>query len=260
MPDPTSDLTQNQTHDQTHGQTQDATQNHTQDHTQDHPQDHTADERQRFHFSRQGILFILSAPSGAGKTTLADRLLEQVPHLSESISYTTRPPRTGEIAGQDYHFVTEADFIRLRDADAFAEWAEVHDAWYGTAHTSLTEALERGQDVLLNIDVLAAQQIKADYPHAVTIFILPPSWSELENRLCGRGTDAAAAIAKRLKRARAEASQLFGYDYYVVNELLEQAVAELQAIMIAEHARVARLPQAETRQTLLGETVRQEHP
>jgi guanylate kinase len=244
MPDPTPDLTQ----DQRQGQTQDYT------------QAQTADEDHRFHFFRQGILFILSAPSGAGKTTLADRLLEQVPHLSESISYTTRPPRTGEISGQDYHFVTEDDFIRLRDADAFAEWAEVHDALYGTAHVSLTEALDRGQDILLNIDVQGAQQIKAAYPHAVTIFILPPSWPELENRLCGRGTDSAATIAKRLKRARTEASQLFAYDYYVVNELLEQAVTELHAIMLAEHARVARLPQAETRQTLLAEAVGQKRP
>lgn len=232
----------------------------TQDQTQDRAQDQTADEGQRFHFPRQGILFILSAPSGAGKTTLAARLLRQVPHLSESISYTTRPPRTGEISGQDYHFVTEAEFIRLRDADAFAEWAEVHDAWYGTAHASLTEGLGRGEDVLLNIDVQGAQRIKAFYPHAVTIFILPPSWPELENRLCGRGTDPADTIAKRLKRARAEASQLFAYDYYVVNELLEQAVAELRAITIAEHARVARLPQAETRQTLLIEAVGQKRP
>ena len=220
-------------------------------HTQAHTQAQTGDKDQRFRFSRQGILFILSAPSGAGKTTLADRLLTCVPHLSKSISYTTRPPRTGEVAGQDYHFVTAADFVRLRDADAFVEWAEVHDAWYGTAHTSLTQALERGEDILLNIDVQGAQQIKARYPHAVTIFILPPSWAELENRLCGRGTDSAATIAKRLKRARAEASQLLWYDYYVVNDVLEQAVADLRAIMTAEHARVARLPQAETRQTLL---------
>jgi guanylate kinase len=219
--------------------------------TQNCTQDQTVDEDHRFHLSRQGILFILSAPSGAGKTTLADRLLTCVPHLSKSVSYTTRPPRAGEVAGQDYHFVTEADFVRLRDADAFAEWAEVHDAWYGTAYTSLTQALDRGEDILLNIDVQGAQQIKARYPHAVTIFILPPSWAELENRLCGRGTDSAATIAKRLKRARAEASQLLSYDYYVVNDLLEQAVADLRAIMTAEHARVARLPQAETGQALL---------
>ena len=245
LPDSTQDRTQGQTHNLMQGQTQDLA------------PDSASDAGHRFHFSRQGILFILSAPSGAGKTTLADCLLEQVPHLSKSISYTTRPPRTGEVTGQDYHFVTEADFIRLRHADAFAEWAEVHDALYGTAHATLTAALERGEDVLLNIDVQGAQQIKADYPHAVTIFILPPSWPELENRLCGRGTDSAETIAKRLKRARAEASQLFAYDYYVINELLEQAVAELQAIIIAEHARVARLPQAQTRQTLLMEAVGQ---
>lgn len=223
-------------------------------------QGRTVNEAHRFHLSRQGILFILSAPSGAGKTTLADRLLEQVPHLSESVSYTTRPPRNGEVSGQDYHFVTKSDFVRLRDTGAFAEWAEVHDSLYGTTHASVTEALDRGEDILLNIDVQGAQQIKAHYPHAVTIFILPPSWPELENRLCGRGTDSADSIAKRLKRARAEVTQLFAYDYYVINGLVEQAVTELHAIMIAEHASVARLNQGEISQPLLMEAAGQKHP
>lgn len=215
----------------------------TQVQTQDYSRRRTVDEGNRFHFSRQGILFIFSAPSGAGKTTLANRLLEQVVHLSESISYTTRPPRPGETTGRDYHFVTTADFIRLREANEFAEWAEVHGALYGTTHTSVTEALDRGEDILLNIDVQGAQQMKAHYPQAVTIFILPPSWTELENRLYGRGTDSVDNIAKRLKRAREEVGQLFAYDYCVINELVEQAVTELHGIMIAEHARVARLRQ-----------------
>lgn len=218
----------------------------------DQTSDCTQDSDTRFCFSRQGMLIILSAPSGAGKTTLARCLLDCLPNLSGSISYTTRPPRPGEVEGQDYHFVTEAEFERLQDADAFAEWATVHSASYGTTRATVETVLNQGRDLLLDIDVQGAQQLKACYPDAVAIFILPPSWQELENRLSGRGTDSAANIAKRLQRARDEARELRSYDYCVINDDVEQTVASLIAIIRAESNRVSRLRQSASFQALLA--------
>ena len=195
-----------------------------------------------FALSRQGILFFLSAPSGAGKTTLSAQLLQQVQNLRPSISYTTRLPRIGEVEGREYHFVTEAEFLRLQKQNAFAEWAQVHDFFYGTARASLEEALIRGSDLLLDIDVQGVKQLKPQYPTAsVAIFLLPPSWHELERRLRGRGTDNTEVITRRLQRAREEARELPMYDYCIINDQIERAVATLQAIVIAERTRVARL-------------------
>src|SRR2546427_8670086 len=152
-------------------------------------------------FSRRGIPFIISAPSGAGKTTLSRQLLDLVPDLRLSISYTTRAPRAGEVEGRDYHFISEDHFARLRAADAFAEWAQVHDFFYGTARAPLDEAVARGQDVLLDIDVQGARQLKARYAEAVSIFILPPSLPELEGRPGRRGPGGAGGIVPPVEHA-----------------------------------------------------------
>ena len=205
-----------------------------------------------FTFLRRGILFIISAPSGAGKTTLSRQILDLVPDLHLSISYTTRAPRAGEVDGRDYHFISEAEFFRLRTANAFAEWARVHGFLYGTARTALAESLEQGQDLLLDIDVQGARKIKASYAEAVSILVLPPSWQELERRLRGRATDGEQAISRRLQRAREEANELFSYDYWLVNDTVDRAVAVLRGIILAERARVSRLTRAQTASVLFA--------
>jgi guanylate kinase len=194
-----------------------------------------------FTFTRRGILFILSAPSGAGKTTLSRQILERTPDLRLSISYTTRAPRSGEIDGQDYHFIDEARFIALRTAGAFAEWAQVHNFLYGTARAPLDAALASGQDSLLDIDVQGARQMKASYPEAIAVFVLPPSWAELEKRLRSRGTDHEEVIVRRLQHAREETQAVGGYDYLIVNDRIDHAVALLYAIVQTERVRVSRL-------------------
>lgn len=194
-----------------------------------------------FAFARQGILFIISAPSGAGKTTLAFRLFQAIPDLRPSISYTTRALRKGEVDGRDYHFVSEDHFVRMRDADAFAEWAHVHDFFYGTPRAPVDEAIAKGRDLLLDIDVQGAKQLKGLYPEAVSLFVLPPSWQVLEQRLRGRGTDSEAVITRRLHRAREEAHAFPMYDYWIVNDDIDRAVSLLHAILTAERARIVRL-------------------
>ncbi len=194
-----------------------------------------------FTFVRQGILFIISAPSGAGKTTLASCLFQEAPDLRPSISYTTRAPRKGEVNGRDYHFVNEEQFVQMRNAGAFAEWASVHEFCYGTPRAPVDDAIKQGRDLLLDIDVQGATQLKAMYPEAVSLFVFPPSWHELERRLRGRGTDTEAVITRRLHRAREEAREFSAYDYWIVNDNLERAVSLLYAILTAERARIARL-------------------
>jgi guanylate kinase len=201
---------------------------------------------QAFTYSRRGTLFIVSAPSGVGKTTLARKLVTLVPDLRLSISCTTRAPRQGEKDGCDYYFIDQEQFLRLRVDKAFAEWAPVHDFLYGTPRAPLDEAIAAGRDLLLDIDVQGARQIKALYREAVSIFVLPPSWQELERRLRGRGTDSEEVITRRLQRAREEASELFSYDYYVINDQVDRAVTVLQSIIIAEHARVSRIATTQT--------------
>ena len=189
----------------------------------------------------QGVIFILSAPSGAGKTTLIKRLLQHFPDITLSVSYTTRPRRPAEAAGRDYHFLALKRFAAMRSRGAFAEWAQVHGSLYGTARKPLERALQRGRDMLLDIDVQGARKIKRQYPRAVSIFIMPPSWRELEQRLALRGTDRRETIRKRLENARREIRELTRYDYLVVNRELRQALESLKSIVSAERLRVSRL-------------------
>lgn len=192
---------------------------------------------------RQGIIFILSAPSGAGKTTLYHGLRKSYPEIELSVSCTTRKPRRGEVAGRDYRFLTERQFNVLKARGQFAEWAQVHDYYYGTPRRPLDRAMRAGRDILLDIDVQGAQKIKAVYPEAVAVFVLPPTMAELERRLSARGTDDRQVIRRRLANARGEMRQIIHYDYSVVNRDVEQAVRVLSGIVEAERSRISRVTQ-----------------
>lgn len=189
---------------------------------------------------RPGIVFIVSAPSGAGKTTLTRKVLDIYPDMRLSVSWTTRPPRDGETSGKDYHFVREPAFRQTLEAGGFAEWAEVHGSLYGTPRQGLESQLRRGRDVLLDIDVQGARQIKEHFAGAVSIFVLPPSLQELRRRLSDRGTDAQETIQQRLRNAQHEIQEIRGYDYFIVNRDVTDAVERLAAIVAAERLRVCR--------------------
>jgi guanylate kinase len=190
---------------------------------------------------RQGIIFILSAPSGAGKTTLYNGLRKIFPEIKLSVSCTTRARRRGEINGRDYRFISVRQFEGLKRRGEFAEWAKVHDYFYGTPKKPLDRAIEAGRDILLDIDVQGSRSIKKAYPKAVTVFVLPPSMSELKRRLAARGTDDQKIIRRRLANARGEIGKIIQYDYYVVNRKVGEAVEVLAAIVEAERARIARV-------------------
>ncbi len=178
-----------------------------------------------------GTLFVLSAPSGTGKTTICSQLCQLVPDLVFSVSSTTRSPRTGERPGIDYHFVSIAEFERKIEAGLWAEWARVHGNYYGTSAEFLDAALVRRQTVLLDIDVQGARQIRKRYPDCVTVFIMPPSMEALQTRLAARQTDDAATITKRLTNARDEISQKDQYQHIIVNDDLQTAVDEMVALI-----------------------------
>jgi guanylate kinase len=188
----------------------------------------------------RSVLLVLSAPSGTGKTTLARRLVETIPEATFSISATTRQPRGSEKDGVDYWFVTEARFREMVQQDLFAEWAEVHDHFYGTPRTVVENALETGRLALFDIDVQGGEQLKSRYPSALTVLVLPPSYAELERRLRARGTDSDAVISRRLLAAQAEVRRAKTYDYCLVNDDLDRAFADLKAIVTAERARCRR--------------------
>ncbi|MFZ0243627.1 MAG: guanylate kinase [Desulfobacterales bacterium] len=183
--------------------------------------------------SAAGRLFIVSAPSGAGKSTLCQAMRRRFPDLRYSVSFTTRRPRGEEKNGVDYHFISRAAFRAGIDTHQWAEWAEVHGNYYGTAAGFIDRALSEGRDVLLDIDVQGMEQILKRYPDSVTIFIMPPSLAVLRQRLEARGTDSAAAIARRLENAAAEIEKRRRYRHTVVNDRLEEAVAEVSAIISA---------------------------
>ncbi|RLB50244.1 MAG: guanylate kinase [Deltaproteobacteria bacterium] len=192
------------------------------------------------------LLLIISSPSGAGKTTLTKRLLEER-DLMFSVSHTTRPPRTGEVDGQDYHFVDRETFDREVEAGHFAEWAEVHGNFYGTSLSELDRAREAGMlGIVFDVDYQGARQIKAHLPHAIGVFILPPSLADLEKRLENRGLDTPEVIARRFNKARLEIEHYLFFDYLIVNDVVEEAAARLRGIVHAESSRRERLaPTAE---------------
>jgi guanylate kinase len=190
---------------------------------------------------RRGIIFILSAPSGAGKTTLTGALRAVFPEIQMSVSCTTRERRNGEVNGVDYHFITERQFGRLRTRKQFAEWALVHGYLYGTLRKPLDRCIAGGRDMLLDIDVQGARKIKKRYPEAVSIFLLPPSMRELRRRLAARATDAQAIISRRLANAQGEIRNIIDYDYFVVNCEVSQAVEDLKSIVQAERAKISRV-------------------
>ena len=182
-----------------------------------------------------GRLFVLSAPSGAGKTTLCRALLDRFADVSYSVSYTTRKPRPGEKEGVDYHFIDQKAFQQGLADNLWAEWAKVHDCFYGTSAIFLENEIRAGHDILLDIDVQGAIQIFERYPACISIFIMPPSMAVLRERLEARGTDSETEIAKRLFNARAEIAQRHRYHHILVNDQLSETVAELIRIMHQAH-------------------------
>lgn len=188
---------------------------------------------------REPVVVVVSAPSGAGKTSVVSRLLAELPGIRFSVSHTTRAPRGAERDGVEYHFVDEDRFLTLRDAGELLEWAEVHGNLYGTAFAEIDRARREGRDVLLDLDVQGAAQVRRRIPDAVMVFVLPPSYEALETRLRGRGEDDEATIRRRLAAAGREIDAFERYDYAVVNEDLGACVEELKCIVRAARCRTA---------------------
>jgi guanylate kinase len=187
-----------------------------------------------------GTLFIIAAPSGAGKTTLVRRLMAADRQVVHSISYTTRAPRPGEMEGREYHFIDVQRFLVMRRSGEFAEWAEVHGNFYGTSRAWLEECMRSGADVLLEIDWQGAQQVRAKFPDAVGIFILPPSIAELERRLRSRGTDSDDVINRRVAAALGEMRHVSEFDFVIINKELDASFDDLNAAVRASRLRFPR--------------------
>lgn len=185
--------------------------------------------------NNKGNLIVFSGPSGVGKGTLLKKCLAELPNVQYSVSATTRAPREGEVNGREYHFMSQEEFLALVEQGGMLEYASYNGNYYGTPKAFCEELTSAGTDVVLEIEVQGALQIKKLYPRAQMIFIMPPSIEELENRLCGRNTETAEAVAGRLAIAREELGQAYQYDYIVVNDDLEQAAAALTAIIAAGH-------------------------
>jgi len=181
-----------------------------------------------------GNLFVVAAPSGAGKSSLVKALMELDSHVQPSVSHTTRAPRGQEKHGREYFFVSETEFDAMVQANAFVEWAHVHNHRYGTSKKAIEERMSQGADVILEIDFQGALQIKKVFANAVTIFILPPSWDELRSRLERRGEDSAQVIEVRLHNAALEMAQVRQFDFVIINELFDRAVFDLKSIVHAQ--------------------------
>jgi guanylate kinase len=188
-----------------------------------------------------GRLYVISAPSGTGKTTLLKRVMKELPEMKFSVSYTTRPSRSGEKNGVDYHFVSRDEFQRMIQTGEFAEWTEVHGSLYGTSRAHLDEYLSRDVDVILDIDTEGAAQIHQRYPQGVYIFILPPGMEDLKERLTRRGSETQEMIDLRLRNASKEIERMDQYEYIVINEQIEEAVGRIKAIIVAERCKRERV-------------------
>jgi guanylate kinase len=186
-----------------------------------------------------GNLYVVAAPSGAGKSSLVNALLQLDAHLVVSLSHTTRPPRGQEQDGREYHFVDEAAFRAMVGRGEFVEWAQVHGNLYGTSRAEIESRVASGQDVVLEIDWQGALQIKGLFPNAILVFILPPSWSELEMRLRRRGEDPPDVITQRLRNARVEVAQARHFDFVIINALFETALFDLKAIVHSQRLKYA---------------------
>lgn len=189
---------------------------------------------------KKGIIFVISAPSGTGKTTICKKLVSEYSDIYISVSTTSRPPRKGEREGRDYFFVTEDKFKDKIRQGKFAEWTKVLGNYYGTEHNSLKRNLERREDVILSIDVKGGRAIKKYYPESVLIFLLPPSLEELKERLKKRGSETSSQLKERLKLAERELKEVKNYNYIVVNSNLEQALRDLRSIIISERCKIHR--------------------
>jgi guanylate kinase len=189
---------------------------------------------------RLGFPIILSAPSGAGKTSLCRKVVEKHPEIIYSISVTSRQPRPNERDGQDYHFVSVAEFEKMLENDDLVEWAMVHDNYYGTPRREISGHLEQGRDVIMDIDTVGARSVKKIYPQAISIFVIPPSIEVLKQRLKSRATDSDEVISKRLNKARLEMDQIGDFDYWLVNDDFDNAVKDVVSIIEAERQRLSR--------------------
>ncbi len=190
---------------------------------------------------KKGLFIVVSAPSGAGKTTLCSALFAALPGIRFSVSCTTRTPRAGEVDGRDYFFISEAVFKRMISQNAFVEWAVVHGHYYGTPKKHLITSIRNGTDIVLDIDVQGGLAIKKLFPEALMIYIMAPSIAELKKRLLARGKDTGQVIALRVKNACKELKSLKRYDYLIINDDLAEASADLISIVRAEHRRISRL-------------------
>lgn len=200
---------------------------------------------------RKGLLLVVSAPSGAGKTTLCREMVHTVTGLRYSISYTTRPPRPGEVHGKDYFFVAEADFMEMVRKDEFAECAKVHNNHYGTHAGFLKRTMDDGMDVLLDVDVQGAQLLKKRFPEGIFIFVLPPAMHTLMERLRDRRSDTPEEINRRLQVARMEIQNFKDYDYIIINDEIKKAVRDLESIILSERLRLIHTDQTWIREQFL---------